>query len=209
MVKFLDRREAGRKLGDLLLEKFPVIEKGIILSLPRGGSVVGFEIAQKLNLPHDIIVTRKIGAPFNPEYAIAAVSANKIVQSSLEEVNSQYLSEQVQKERLEIERRMKEYRGVRPLSILQEKTVILVDDGLATGLTMQVAIKEVKLQKPAKIILAVPVAPLSTIERLKSLVDKIVVLMVESEFWAVGQFYQNFDQVSDQEVKESLKNLSA
>lgn len=204
-MKFFDRRKAGQKLAEEL-DKLPKIKNGIILALPRGGVVTAAEIATKLNLPLDILVTRKIGAPLNPEYAIAAVSEHEVILSKREKVNPSYLKEQIKKERQEIQRRMEDYRGNRPYPQLQGKTVILVDDGLATGLTMEVAIREVKSFEPSKIIVAVPVAPPETYEYLKTLADQVIVLNIESMFFAVGQFYESFEQVTDQEVKELFGN---
>lgn len=201
---FRDRIEAGQKLAEKIAASFPLIKKGFILALPRGGVAVASELAERLNLPMDIIVTRKIGAPLNPEYAVAAVSSHQTVLNKRENVDAQYLKEQESRERQEIQRRMKEYRGKRPYPRLRDKTVILVDDGLATGLTMQTAILEVKTYKPLKIILAVPVAPPDTVLQLKTTVDKTIVLQEEPMFFAIGQFYQNFEQVSDEEVKTLL-----
>jgi len=203
-MKFFDRRKAGEKLTELFLKNHLQVDDSLILALPRGGVVVAAVMAEKLKLPLDIIVTRKIGAPSNPEYAIAAVSLKKIVLNESEKPNEKYLKEQVLKERQEILRRMKEYRGDRLYPSFKGKTIILVDDGLATGLTMQAAIEEIKLQKPARIIVAVPVAPPETFEMIKSMVDKAISLSIEPIFWAVGQFYQNFYEVSDLEVKKLL-----
>lgn len=202
---FKDRHDAGKKLAAKLLEKYPKTTNGFVLALPRGGVVVGAVVSRILNLPLDIIVTRKIGAPQNPEYAVAAISANRLVLSEREKVDEGYLHHEIQKERQEIQRRMINYRGNRPHPNLQAKTIFLVDDGLATGLTMEVAIEELNLQKPAKIILAVPVAPPETVKKLTNKVSEIIVLKIEPLFFAVGQFYQYFDQVSDGEVKALLK----
>lgn len=203
MMKFRDREEAGEKLAERLAD-YQNVKKGIILALPRGGVVVGAEISKELNLPLDIIVTRKIGAPFNPEYAIAAAGLNQVILNEKESIDQQYLKEQLQKERLEIQRRLKAYRGQRPEPKIKGRTIILVDDGLATGLTMQAAVSEVRRKNPAEIILAVPVAPPETLKKLEKLVDKTVVLKIEPVFFAIGQFYENFTQVSDQEVKDLL-----
>jgi predicted phosphoribosyltransferase len=202
---FEDRQDAGKQLAQKLLEKFNRLMKGLVLALPRGGVVVGFEVAKALNLPFDIIVTRKIGAPLNPEYAVAAVSEHELIVSPRENPDPEYLREEVRKERREIQRRLREYRDSKPEIDLKDKTVILVDDGLATGLTMEVAIREVRRQKPAKIILAVPVAPPETIEKLRPFIDELVVLNMEPMFFAVGQFYKNFPQTTDEEVKELLQ----
>ena len=203
---FKDRIEAGKKLAVKLNEKYPQIQNAIVLALPRGGVVVGAEVARVLNLPLDIIVTRKIGAPLNPEYAVAAVSEHEMIPNPHENIDDQYLKMKAEKERQEIQRRMKEYRGRKQKIDLTDKTVFLVDDGLATGLTMAVAIKEVQRQNPSKIIIAVPVAPPQTIDNLKPKVDEIIVLNIEPLFLAVGQFYENFPQTTDEEVIKLLRS---
>lgn len=205
---FKNRQEAGQKLAAALKKKYPKLKETIVLTLPRGGVIVGAEISKALNLPLDIIVTRKIGAPFSPEYAIAAVSENEMVTSGRENPDKKYLEDEALKERQEIARRVREYRGSKPEINLKNKTVILVDDGLATGLTMEVAIREVRRKNPRQIILAVPVAPPETIERLKKLADEAVVLNIEPDFFAVGQFYTNFDQTTDEEVIKLLGTFS-
>ncbi len=202
---FKNRSEAGEELAQKLI-LYKNFKNGIILALPRGGVVVADVVRRTLNLPLDIIVTRKIGAPENPEYAVAAVSENELIVSVRENPAEDYLKVEAQKERQEIKRRLNEYRGKAGKLDLQNTTVILIDDGLATGLTMEVAIKAVKSQKPQKIIIAVPVAPPKTIEKLKSQVDDIVVLKSEPLFFAVGQFYENFPEITDEEVKNILKS---
>lgn len=206
-MTFKNRQEAGQKLAAVLKDKYPKLEGGIILALPRGGVVVGVEVAKALRMPFDIIVTRKIGVPLNPEYAVAAVSENQIIDSHQENPEPEYLRDEARKERQEIQRRLKEYRGSKPEIDLKNKTVILVDDGLATGLTMEVAIREVREKNPRRIILAVPVAPPETIERLKKLADEAVVLNIEPMFFAVGQFYEDFPQINDDEVKKLLRDF--
>ena len=208
MVKFRDRKEAGQRLADLLWQKISDIKNGIVLALPRGGVVVGREVAKKLNLPLDIIVTRKIGAKENPEYAVVAVSAHSIVYGNSVWIDKSYIEEEIQAQREEIERRMREYRRDEPYPVLKGKTVILVDDGLATGLSMQAAIEEVKLRKPAKVILALPVAPPDSLKKIKPMVDETIVLSEEPLFFAVGQFYENFEAVPDEEVKNLLSTNS-
>lgn len=203
---FNDRTEAGQKLAQKIQDLKIALKKemSLILALPRGGVVVGEEIAKSCQLPLDIIVTRKISHPSSSEYAVAAIGEHSLVLSPFEKIDINYLNQEKAKERQEIERRLLVYRGKRPPPEIKNKNIILVDDGLATGLTMEAAIGEVKFFHPRQIILAVPVAPPETIQRLKPLVDKIVVLQVESKFWAVGQFYHQFSAVSDQEVKNLL-----
>ena len=201
---FEDRAQAGQKLAEKLKELSLDPQESIILALPRGGVVVANKVAKILKLPLDIIVTRKIGHPHNPEYAIGAVSSHKMVLNPHEKVPPGYLKKEIQKERQEIQRRLKDYRGNQSSLVLKEKQVIIVDDGLATCLTMQAAIYEVKFHQPKKIFLAVPVAPPETVDKLKPLVSNIIVLKKEPNFFAVGQFYRIFDQTTDFEVKDLL-----
>ncbi len=206
MIKmFKNRKDAGQKLAKKIIEDYPNVGNAIILALPRGGVVVGAEISKILNLPLDIIVTRKIGAPLNPEYAVAAASEHEIILNPRENIDKEYLEMEAKKERQEIQRRLKEYRGGKPEIEIIGKTVILIDDGLATGLTMEVAIQEVRRQNPGKIILAVPVAPPETIEKLRPKVDEVIVLNIEPMFFAVGQSYEIFSQTTDKEVIEFLR----
>lgn len=204
---FKDRIDAGKQLGKKLFKNYGNIDNGIVLALPRGGVVVGVQVAKILQLSLDIIVTRKIGAPFNPEYAVAAVSSHEMVLNPRENPDEEYLKKEIIKERLEIARRYQEYRGKKKESKLAGKIVILVDDGLATGLTMAVAVLEVKRQNPAKVIVAVPVSPPETIEKLKKDNVEIVVLKIEPLFFAVGSFYDFFNQVADDEVKNLIQKL--
>jgi len=206
---FRDRIEAGKILAQAIKEKgWSLFRKdSIILALPRGGIIVAAEVAKALDLPLDIIVTRKIGAPLNPEYALAAVGENALVLNPNEVIDEKYIEAESKKERAEIKRRLEEYRGKKEKPELSKKKVILIDDGLATGLTMEVAIQEVKTFNPQKIILAVPVAPPETAEKLSSLVNAQIILKIEPIFFAIGQFYQNFPQVSDEEVKDILNSF--
>lgn len=203
---FNDRTEAGQQLAQKIQDlKISLKEdRSLVLALPRGGVLAAAEIAQLFKLPLDIIVTRKIGHPSSSEYAIAAVGEHSLVLNPSEEIDINYLNREKAREHQEIKRRLLVYRGKRPSPEIKNKNIILVDDGLATGLTMEAAIAEVKFFHPYQIILAVPVAPPETIQRLKHLVDKIVVLLVEPKFWAVGQFYHQFPEVSDEEVKNLL-----
>lgn len=205
---FLNRQEAGEKLA-LKLKKYQNNSQAIILALPRGGVVVGYELAKRLNLPLDIIITRKVGAPGNPEFALGAVTQEGQLILNKETLNyynldSDYLKKEAERQIQEIKRRLKKYRGARLLVNLKDKIVIIVDDGIATGASIKAAIYSIKNQKPKKIILAIPVGPKETIEELRKEVDKIVCLKEPEIFFAVGQFYQSFEQVPDEEVKKLL-----
>ena len=207
-IRFKDRFEAGRLLAGRL-EGQPV-EEGIVLALPRGGVLVGYEIARALRLPLDVILTRKIGAPFNPEYAIGVVAENGFVSVNRREVElgvapEDSLQQAVGEILRELARRRQLYRGGRPLPPLNGRTVILVDDGVATGFTMLGAIAAVKDQQPGAIIVALPVAPPQAVRRLEEEVDRVEVLLEPEHLDGVGAWYEDFHQVSDQEVLELLR----
>ena len=205
---FHDRVDAGKKLADKLSQYLS--KDVVVLAIPRGGVVVGFEVAGDLGAPLSVIIPRKIGAPGNPELAIGAVTEegdtyiDSIIVKSLG-VTQSYIDEVKQLEVEEIKRRMKTYLGDRQRPELKGKTVILVDDGIATGATMKAAIRTLRRHGPAEVIVAVPVAPPETVERLKELADSVVCLETPSFFYAIGQFYREFDQVGDAEVIRLLR----
>lgn len=207
---FKDQVSAGEILAKEL-EKYKN-KKAVILAIPRGGVATGFGLAKKLDLPLDVIVTRKIGAPDNPELAIGAVGetkgslwVNKELVSQLG-VSQDYIESETKIQKLEIKRRERIYRKrEKPLN-LKNKIVILVDDGLATGATMMAAVREIRNMGPQKVVVAIPVAPPETVERLKKEADEVICLQTPSLFFAVGQWYENFKQYSDEEVIEFLKN---
>ena len=206
---FRDRTEAGQKLA-LALKKFAGRKEAIVLFLPRGGVVLAVEVARALDLPMDLVIPRKLGAPFNPEYAIGAITEdsegifNEEVIAELG-ISPRTLKKIVAREKKEAQRRLQAYRGDRSPLDLAGKTVILVDDGIATGLTMRAAIKSVRAKKAAKIIVAVPVAARDSLARIKREVDRAVCLNTPRFFGAVGAFYQEFGQVKDEEVVELLR----
>ena len=209
-MRFKDRLEAGQKLA-ARLKKYQG-ENPLVLAIPRGGVVVGAQVAKKLNCPLEVIITRKLGAPGNPELAIGATTSKGglVVDRELIdklEITQNYLHAEHLKQLAEARRREKLYeKGDQP-EILG-RTVILVDDGLATGATMEAAIRAVQEGLPAKTVVAVPVAPLETAERLKILADDLVVLSTPEPFFAIGEFYENFPQVSDEEVIQILKETN-
>jgi putative phosphoribosyl transferase len=206
---FQDRREAGQALARELAS-YKGSSNLIVLGIPRGGVVVGHEIAKALGAPIDVYITRKIGAPHNPELAIGAVASDGtlIIDQQLVRrlgVDQDYIEEESKRQKDEISRRLSEYRGDRPSPELAGKIVILVDDGVATGATTLVTIRAIKAQDPSELVLAVPVGPRDSIESLRQEVDKIVCLHAPEIFWAVGAFYNVFDQTSDAEVKALLQ----
>ena len=209
-MRFKDRSEAGKQLAQAL-EKYRG-QGSIVYPLPRGGVVLGVEIALALEIPLDLVIPRKIGHPHNPEYAIGAVAENgEIVCNDWEvaRVDPQWLKKQVEKERNEARRRRERYLGGRePLSAVG-KIAILVDDGIATGLTMQAAIRDVKQRKPARIVVAVPVAPKDTADLLAQQADEVVGLEITPAYrGSVGAYYDNFPQLSDEEVIRLLQLLA-
>ncbi len=204
---FQDRHEAGQKLAKQL-EMYRG-KRAIVLALPRGGVVVGYEVAKALNLPLDVIITRKIGAPGNPEYAIGAVAETGDVQLNQEEIrlfgiSPQYVNDEIRRQRQEIERRVQLYRGGRRLPSVRNKIVIVVDDGIATGFTMRASIRALKVEEPKKIVLAVPVAPPDVLDEMRKEVDEAVCLATPEPFFAVGAWYRHFEQTTDEEVRDYL-----
>ena len=205
---FENRRQAGQLLAQRLqdLKDAPDV---VVLGIPRGGVVVAAEIAHMLNAPLDVYITRKLGAPGNPELAIGAVAEDGTVVLDEESiaflrVPDTYLDEERRRQQEEIRRRAARYRRGRPPVPLEGKRVILVDDGVATGHTVEVAIRALRQQPIKELILAVPVGPPTTIARLRALVDRLEVLSEPDVFWAVGMFYRDFRQVSDEEVEALL-----
>jgi putative phosphoribosyl transferase len=201
---FNDRTDAGKQLAARLhfLQGQPNV---IVLGIPRGGVVVAAEIARALNAPLDVFLAHKLGAPFNPELAIGAItSTGEVV---LEEtfivelrLSHQDIEREIEHQRQEIARRVAVFRKNRPPLDVQNKTVVIVDDGVATGSTMLAALRALRQAQPARLILAIPVGPPDTIQRLGQECDQVVVLAMPEPFWAVGRFYTHFGQTSDEEV---------
>ncbi|MGE5483649.1 MAG: phosphoribosyltransferase [Ignavibacteriales bacterium] len=200
---FKDRKEAGR----LLLREVEALglASPVVLGIPRGGVVVAAEVARGLEAPIDVIIPRKIGAPSNAELAIGAIAQDGTV--ILDEamvralrVERGYIEREARRQTAEIDRRLWVYRGDRPAVGLGSMDVIVVDDGIATGLTMTAALRSVSNQSPSSVVLAVPVAPAEAVERLAPEVDHLVCLATPEPFYAVGQWYARFDQVDDDEV---------
>lgn len=212
-MNYANRQQAGQVLADLLRD-YAVKENSIILALPRGGVPVAYEIATKLSLPMDIFIVRKLGIPGHEEYAMGAIASGGTVVFNEDVVYGLHISntainEVLQKEELELERRDKVYRGNKSPLQLTGKTVILVDDGIATGYTMRAAIAAVKQKNPVKLMVAVPVAARSTCAEMASLVDKIICPLQPANFYAVGLWYDDFSQTSDEEVIHLMTTLSS
>ena len=207
MDLFKDRVDAGKQLVKKLLK---YKKNTIVLAIPRGGVIVGNEVAQSLGAKLDIVVPRKIGSPEDPEFAIGAVapdgstSLNEDVASSYN-ISETYIRNKVKEEIQEIKRRMTTYRGNKPFPKLKNKIVILVDDGVATGNTIIASVKFIKKQKPKKIAIAVPVAPSDFVNKVFSMVDEVITLKPLEPYYAISMHYLNFEQTTDEEVIAILK----
>lgn len=205
---FRDREEAGRKLAGALKEF-----KGkdvVVLGIPRGGVVVAAQVASTLNARLDLIVTRKIEAPGEPEYALGAVTQEGDVILDRQTAKSlgaskDYLDIQVAQKRAEVKERMQKLRGNEPYPSLEGKEVIIVDDGIATGSSVGAAVMSVRKRNPKRITVAVPVAPAGVVEALSADGNHVVCLETPDEFLAIGEFYAEFDQVEDSEVKKLVE----
>lgn len=205
-VPYVDRRDAGQKLA-LLLKEFEGDSDALVLALPRGGVVVGYEVARELHLPFDIVVARKIGFPGNPEFAIGAITEDgegvfDSVIIRAYHISSDYLRQEREKQQDEIFRRLKLYRGNRTPLVITGKKIILVDDGIATGSTIRAAIQWVKRKAARSLVVAVPVASRESLEIIETDVDRVICPYVPENFQAVGNFYEHFSQVSDEDVVE-------
>ena len=200
-----DRTEAGY-LPATKLRKF-MGEDGVVLAIPRGGVPVAYPIASDLGFPLELALIKKIGHPRNKEYAIGAASMNDYVLSSTETVDPAYIKEELQLIRGRLREMQQKFLGDREPIDLKGKTVIVVDDGIATGHTLMASIKLIRKSDPARIIVAVPVAAEQAIENLKPAVDEVVSLLTPTQFGAVGAFYRDFSEVSDEEVKRYLNKL--
>jgi putative phosphoribosyl transferase len=207
---FTDRTEAGKILAKALSEYKD--KNTIVLAIPRGGVIVAYEVAKALNAPLDLIIPRKIGAPNQPELAIGAVTEdgttilNRDIVQYLR-VPDDYIKTEVKRQIEEIKRRIQRYLGDKPRLSIEGKVVILIDDGVATGATTRAAIASIRKRKPALIVLAIPVGPPDTVKELREDADKVICLMTPEPFFAIGQFYENFEQTSDEEVIQILNKL--
>lgn len=206
---FNDRKDAGIQLASKLT-RYKDMENVLVLALPRGGVVTGYEVARALNCPLDIIIIRKIGFPGQPELAIGAVAEtgvfvlNEDIISNYS-VSKDYIEREISKQKIEISRRISLYRRGKGIPSLDGKTIILVDDGVATGATMKAAIAALKQEKIVRLVAALPVSSEEAEEEIKKMVDEWVCLETPDLFMAVGNYYRDFTQVSDEEVIELLK----
>ena len=211
---FPNRSEAGQKLAQKLKEVLgeqKTVNKLLILAIPRGGVVIGRQIADLLECPMDVIITKKIGAPGNPELAIGAVGTvgEPIIDEALAErvgADEDYLKNKIEKIKKNIEVQEKEFRQDKLPLDLKNKMVVITDDGVATGSTIKAAIEVVRQSNPQKIIVAIPVIARDALKEIENLADEVIYLEAPELFFAVGQFYQEFEQISDETVKELLSN---
>jgi putative phosphoribosyl transferase len=208
-LPFRDRSAAGRLLGSELATR-ELAADTIVLALPRGGLPVGVEVGEALNAPLDIVVVRKLGVPWQPELAMGAIAGGiRVLDHALVRylgISDEEIEAVVTRELQEMERREKLYRSGLPAPDLRGRTVILVDDGLATGSTMVAAARHVRSAHPQKLIIAVPVASTEACRRLRSEADECICLATPEPFSAVGEWYTDFRQVSDAEVQSILKH---
>ena len=206
---FQDRTEAGRILADRLAA-YANYPDAIVLALPRGGVPVAFEVAETLNLPLDIFVVRKLGLPGHEEFAMGAIASGGARVLDQDLIRQLSLSDEiiehiVAREQRELERRERTYRGQRPMLDVRDRIIIIVDDGLATGSSMRAAIAALRQKRPAKLIVAVPVGARVTCSELEVLADEAICLETPENFSAVGLWYKDFSQVTDEEVIDLLE----
>jgi putative phosphoribosyl transferase len=208
-LPFLDRRVAGRALAELVASTLAGSDQPIVLALPRGGVPVAFEVATALAAPLDVIVVRKLGVPFQPELAMGAIGEDGVCVLNPEVIAHLRITESAlrdveERERAELERRAQRYRNTSAMIHLEGQTVVIVDDGLATGSTARAAIQVARAHGTRRVVLAVPVAPAETVEELGRVADDVICVASPHPFAAIGQWYDDFRQTSDAEVSRLL-----
>ncbi len=206
--KFSNRIQAGQKLAQHL-QAYSNLDDVLVLALPRGGVPVAFEVARLLNAAIDVCIVRKLGVPGHKELAMGAIASENIIVFNQDVIDSLGIDQEkittvVNQELQELKRRDQAYRGDKPAINVKNKTVILIDDGIATGATMLAALRIIQQQQPAKIVVAVPVAPLNTCEQLRLEVDDVVCLHCPEVMSAIGWWYEDFSQTTDNEVRALL-----
>jgi putative phosphoribosyl transferase len=212
-LPFEDRAQAGRLLGEALAE-YAKRSDVVVLALPRGGVPVGFEVARMIDAPLDIILVRKLGTPGQEELAMGAIASGGVCVLNPDivaiiDISQEAIEAVAATARQELERRERAYRGNKPPLTVENHCLILVDDGLATGASMLAAVSALRQRKPASIVVAIPVAPSDTVQRLKQEADDVVCLATPEPFSAVGRWYREFSQTSDDEVKSLLKRANS
>ena len=206
---FRNRTDAGKQLADAL-GRYAGRNDVVVLALPRGGVPVGYEVAKILRCPFDVILVRKLGTPHNPELAMGAIATGEALylnESVLRTVpvSEEQILDAIARERIELQRRESAYRGQQPPAAVEGKTVIVVDDGMATGSTMHVAVNALRTRHPKHIVVAVPVCPAGAEARFRSIADDFVYVLQPDWFMGIGQFYVDFTQTSDEEVRTCLR----
>lgn len=212
MNRYLDRYSAGKVLAEAL-KTYANRKDVIVLALPRGGVPVGFEIAKALSVPLDVFIVRKLGVPGHEELAMGALAMGGITVFNEEllqdlKIPQRSINKVIEMEQQELNRRVSVYRDDKPYPDLTGKMIILVDDGIATGATMRAAISALRQLKPKNIVIAVPVAELTTCEKMAKNVDQLVCPLKPTDFYAVGQWYEDFSQTTDDEVRELLNQMN-
>jgi predicted phosphoribosyltransferase len=206
MTYFQDRLEAAHKLVQSLADYKQ--EKGVVLAIPRGGVPIGHVIAKAFHFPLDLLMSKKIGHPLQPEYAIGAVSLEDHIVTEKLDVSQDYIDNEIIRIHKSLKERYKMFRGGQPPVDISGKVAIIVDDGIATGSTILSTLPMLRRKKPHKIVIAVPVAPPDTARKLRFQVDDLICLATPSPFVGVGIHYVDFGQVSDEEVKELMRDTS-
>ena len=206
---FKDRIEAAHLLADKL-ETYKE-KNAIVLAIPRGGVPMGYIIAKQLHLPLEVVLSKKIGHPLHKEFAVGAVTLkSQVLSEAAKDVSKSYIEEETKRIRTLLTKRYQDYYGTKKPQELKDKTLIIVDDGIATGNTIISTIEMLHDEHPKKIVVAIPVSSQSALQKLKStpFVDEVICLSTPVNFMAVGQFYKNFDQVDDTEVKSYLSKVT-
>lgn len=202
---FKDRIDAGIALAKKLAHYKNV--DGVALAVPRGGVPVAYPVAKMLNLPLEVVLSKKIGHPAQPEFAIGAVSLNGRVIDPYFQVSNEYIEDETLKIRMRLKEMYKKFMGDREPTDLRNKIVIVIDDGVATGKTLLGTIDIIKASSPKKIVVAVPVASREAARKIRKSADEFVSILIPDEFYAVGQFYEDFEEVTDEEVVSLLNQL--
>lgn len=207
---FEDRFDAGERLA-LEIER-RIGRPSLVLGIPRGGVIVGYVIAKRLQTELDVVIVRKIGVPGNPELAVAAIAEDGELAieeevANLYGVSYEYIERQARRENEEINRRLEKFRNKKRVIEVRDKEVLVVDDGLATGTTMVAALKSVRKKLPKRLIAAAPVASHEAVKKIQPIADDVVVLYVPEDFFAIGEFYRDFSQVDDEEVLMYLSSI--
>jgi predicted phosphoribosyltransferase len=212
LFKFKNLEDGGIKLAETLSGKIDHADT-VLLALPRGGVPVAFEVAQSLNMPLDVLLVRKLGLPDHEEYAMGAIALGDIRVMNDDVIEQMDVSEEelervIAREQLELSRRNRMYRQGRPPTDVRDKTVIVIDDGIATGATMMAAVKALRQMEAGHIIVAVPVGATSTRLRLEKIADQVICLHMPEPFHGVGSWYENFSQTTDRDVLEYLRRAN-